>query len=172
MDTITLDHRTTTPASTLPLAGLSRLDAAMTALITGFLDGVKPLIEFACEQSFINMASRSCIALNADDVGKTAVVLFEGGDVRMPIVVGILQESAPPADRTATPASGFAPDTAPGRAEAADEVEIHAPKKLTLTCGKSSMTLRHDGRVELRGVYLISRAEGVNRILGGTVELN
>jgi uncharacterized protein (DUF2345 family) len=53
-----------------------------------------------------------------------------------------------------------------------EEVLIDAERKLTLRCGKSSITLYPNGKIVLRGDYIFSDAEGVNRIAGGRIELN
>jgi hypothetical protein len=53
-----------------------------------------------------------------------------------------------------------------------DELLIDADHKLTLRCGKSSITLYPNGKIVLRGEYILSDAEGVNRLAGGRIELN
>jgi len=52
------------------------------------------------------------------------------------------------------------------------QVEIAAKDKLVFHCGKSSLTLYSDGRIVLRGEYILSEAEDCNRVAGGRVELN
>ena len=41
-----------------------------------------------------------------------------------------------------------------------------------LRCGKASITLTRAGKVLIRGAYLLSRSSGVNRIKGGSVQIN
>ena len=53
-----------------------------------------------------------------------------------------------------------------------DEVILSARQKLTLRCGKSSITLYPNGKIVLKGEYILSDAEGTNRINGGRIELN
>jgi len=53
-----------------------------------------------------------------------------------------------------------------------DELLLEAQRKITLRCGKSSITLYPNGKIVLRGEYLLSDAAGVNRIAGGQIELN
>jgi hypothetical protein len=53
-----------------------------------------------------------------------------------------------------------------------DEVLLCAKHKLTLRCGKSSITLYPNGKIVLKGEYILSDAEGTNRINGGRIELN
>jgi uncharacterized protein (DUF2345 family) len=63
-------------------------------------------------------------------------------------------------------------DVMPNVRTTEDEVLIDAERKLTLRCGKSSITLYPNGKIVLRGEYILSDAEGVNRIAGGRIELN
>jgi hypothetical protein len=53
-----------------------------------------------------------------------------------------------------------------------DELVLSAKRKLTLRCGKSSITLYPNGKIVLRGDYILSDAEETNRINGGRIELN
>lgn len=53
-----------------------------------------------------------------------------------------------------------------------DELVLSAKHKLTLRCGKSSITLYPNGKIVLRGDYILSDAEEINRISGGRIELN
>jgi hypothetical protein len=41
-----------------------------------------------------------------------------------------------------------------------------------LRCGQASVTLTKAGKVLIRGTYVSSRSSGVNRIKGGSVQLN
>ena len=54
----------------------------------------------------------------------------------------------------------------------ADELVLEARWQITLRCGKSSITLYPNGKIALRGDYILSDAEGLNRIVGGQIELN
>jgi len=61
----------------------------------------------------------------------------------------------------------------PGRkCDDADEIVIKARNNLTIECGEGSITLRGDGKVLIKGKDLVSRAQRMNRIKGGSVALN
>lgn len=47
-----------------------------------------------------------------------------------------------------------------------------AREKITLRCGKASITLTQSGRIIIRGAHVLSRSSGVNRIQGGSVRIN
>ena len=49
---------------------------------------------------------------------------------------------------------------------------LTAQHRITLQCGRASVTLDSKGNIELRGTYILSRSSGPNRIKGGSVSLN
>lgn len=51
-------------------------------------------------------------------------------------------------------------------------IELEAVEEIRLTCGKSSLVMRRDGSVVVRGVTIVSRALQSNKIRGGTVAIN
>ncbi len=51
-------------------------------------------------------------------------------------------------------------------------VELTAERELTLRCGEAALTLSRTGKVVLTGTAVLSRATGVNRIVGGSVQIN
>lgn len=98
-----------------------------------------------------------------------AVLLFEGSDPRRPILLSLLRSATPHLDAAL---SGALP--AQERAARVDgrRVEIEGRDEVVLRCGKASLTLRRDGKVELRGVNLVSQASHVHKIRGGKVQIN
>lgn len=57
-------------------------------------------------------------------------------------------------------------------ATAERHVRVEAQDSLTLQCGRSSITLYANGKIVLRGDYILSDAESVNRIAGGQIDIN
>ena len=51
-------------------------------------------------------------------------------------------------------------------------VSFNAEEEIVLRCGKASITLTKAGKVIIRGAYLLNRSSGVNRIKGGSVQIN
>jgi hypothetical protein len=89
--------------------------------------------------------------------------VFENGDVDRPIVVGVLRG-----------APGWPIET-PGQVEVdadGQRMVVTAREQLVLRCGKASITLTKAGKVLIEGSYVLSRSTGVNRIKGGSVQLN
>lgn len=53
-----------------------------------------------------------------------------------------------------------------------ERVTLEASKEIVLRCGKSSLTLTRAGKIIIRGKYVLSDSSGVNRIQGGSVQIN
>ena len=113
--------------------------------------------------------------------GRQALVVFDGGDPARPVVVGVLaapiehlvelvSADAPPA---ASEPSADGPSASPLSVRAdGREVSIEAADRIELRCGEASLTLRRDGKVEIRGTHILSRSSGPNRVKGGSVDIN
>lgn len=100
--------------------------------------------------------ARSTIKLTDKDAGREATLMFDGGDPKKPIVMGLLQAEG-----------SFAEAEIDG-----ERIELTAQKEIVLRCGKASITLTRAGKVLIRGAYVSSRSSGVNRVKGGSVEIN
>jgi len=103
-------------------------------------------------------AARSVVPLRREDQDAKVALMFECGDPRRPIVMGKL-------------VSPLAAEQAEGVADGR-RVEINAEQEIVLRCGESSITLTRAGKIIIRGAYVLSRSSGVNRIQGGSVEIN
>jgi len=53
-----------------------------------------------------------------------------------------------------------------------ETLRFDAEDKIELRCGKSSLLLRADGRVELSGVYVVHKSRGPMKVKGATIALN
>lgn len=82
-------------------------------------------------------------------------VLVAGGLDGPPVVVGVVRDRLPAAA------------TVDG-----ERLELTAEREITLRCGEASVTLTRAGKVILAGTAVLSRAKGVNRIVGGSVQIN
>jgi hypothetical protein len=98
--------------------------------------------------------------------------LFEEGDPRKPLVMGLLQqrqkEAQPslPGDAPITPRMPIV-----GEVDG-DRLVLTAEREIVLRCGKASITLTMAGKVIIAGEYVLSRATGMNRIKGAAVQIN
>ncbi|MBI3597290.1 MAG: hypothetical protein HY203_09080 [Nitrospirae bacterium] len=51
-------------------------------------------------------------------------------------------------------------------------IVIEADEEVTIQCGKGYITIRKSGKVLVKGLEIVSHAKGVNRIRGGSIQLN
>ncbi|QRK06742.1 hypothetical protein JQX13_42850 [Archangium violaceum] len=100
-------------------------------------------------------------ALEAAVTSRQRVQLrFQDGDIRRPVIVGLSHETR----------QGDVPRRLHGAGGTRLEV-LEDEDGVTLRVGKASLRLMQDGRVFLKGTYVETCAEGLNRIKGGTVDI-
>ena len=108
------------------------------------------------------------ISSRSDHTDLAVLIAFEENDATRPVIVDVIH------DRIEKPASAISID----RSELDDvridgeTVTFSAKKEIVLRCGNSSITLTHAGKVLIRGSYLLNRSSGVNKIKGGSVQIN
>jgi hypothetical protein len=132
----------------------------------------EPLVDHACERdSGHPLRARTTIALDPSQIGREVVLAFERGDPGSPIVLGILR---PPGDQRAGSSQTQPAASRSGVDVRSDgeQLVLSAEHEIVLRCGEASITLTRAGKVLLRGTYLLSRSSGVNRIKGGSVQIN
>jgi len=131
--------------------------------------GSAPLVDFPDNASGRLIPSRSVVSLQAHQVGREVALAFEDGDSERPIILGVLEDF----EVRPTDSSNIEQTSGPLRIQGnTDALCISAARELTLQCGKASITLTAAGKLLLRGAYLLSRSSGVNRIKGGSVQIN
>lgn len=110
------------------------------------------------------VAARSTVDLHGAHIGREVLLNFIGGDASRPVIVGVFADAAGWPDAQT-------PNTVHVDADGA-RLLVGAKNQLVLRCGKASITLTRAGKVVIEGSYLLSRSTGVNRIKGGSVQLN
>ena len=144
--------------------------AAVVGTLTGTDESGRPLVAFSGGEPGRATAAHSTVALGENDVGRQLVVVFEDGDAARPIIVGLIQPSRP-----AEPARAAKSQAKVSEVEAkldGERIVLSADREIVLRCGEASITLTRAGKVLIRGAYLLSRSSGVNRIKGGSVQIN
>jgi hypothetical protein len=53
-----------------------------------------------------------------------------------------------------------------------EKLKLEAEHDIELKCGAASITLRYDGRIEVKGTHILSASRGPNRVKGATIALN
>ena len=111
------------------------------------------------------LPARTIVALTSEHQEREVLLSFDADCADCPIIIGLLDPEpiAAPAPEPEQPYEAVVD----GR-----RVVLEGQDEIVLRCGKASITLRRNGRVVVRGVYVETRSQGVNRIKGGSVRIN
>lgn len=137
----------------------SALEGALIGRLEGFAADGAPLLLLPAVAADRLLRARATLALGPADLGREVAVLLEAGDPARPLVIGRLLEPSPPAPAVELRLDG-------------ERLLLAAEREIELRCGKASITLTRAGKVLIRGAYVSSRSSGVNKIKGGSVQLN
>jgi len=132
-------------------------------MLTGFNEQGEPLVDFPSNPAGKPLAAISTVVLDAAFTGRECVLAFEDGDAQRPILMGLTQAPLR-SDSDVSPPVELVLDR--------KRIVLNAGEEIALRCGKASITLTRAGKVLIRGAYLLSRSSGVNRIKGGSVQIN
>lgn len=142
-----------------------KIDNVVIGLLLNIDELGQPLVAYPGNPDETARIARSSAQLTTKDVGCEVALLFEGGDPKLPLVIGKIQQTRKTTDQDQ--------DESANMAELDGEsIVLSARQNITLKCGKASITLTKAGKVVIRGAYLLNRSSGVNRIKGGSVQIN
>jgi hypothetical protein len=130
--------------------------AVRTARLVELTAAGTPLVELAGPPARV-VPARTCVPIAPGDVGREVVIAFDAG-AEEPVVLGVIAEPN---------AEAGVRVTADGRS-----VTLAAAECIVLECGGARLTLHRSGKIVIRGTHVVSHSSGVNRIRGGSVELN
>lgn len=153
-----------------------------------------PMIRFPQFAQCEAVSALATIPVLPQHIGRQVALLFTQGADPRPIVIGflysplqqvldnsleLLTAGSTHDDQTVFDATSLAPREVINDNLQADTVHIDGKRvvlegqeEVVLKCGEASITLTRNGKVVIRGKYLLSRSSGVNRILGGSVQVN
>lgn len=127
-------------------------------------DGAVPMVRYEGQVGTAALRARTTVDLHGQHIGSPVVLMFDRGDTSSPIVLGVLRGK-----------TGWPRDDPPAQVQVdADgrRMIVSASEQLVLRCGEASITLTKAGKVLIEGSYLSSQSTGVNRIKGGSIQLN
>lgn len=169
-------------------------------VFTGLNDQGKPLVSFPENLSTEPLSAITTVALNQQQAGRQVALLFAEGDLDKPVIMGLIHSplhemleifemSTNESDAALTGQHDdqgsdhqVEDDQSEGvevTATTVDDVSLDGKRvvlegkeEIVLKCGDASITLTKAGKILIRGKYLLNRSTGVNRILGGSVQVN
>jgi len=114
--------------------------------------------------------ARTIVDIDPTAIGAEVLLSFPAETDGRPIILGFVR------DRCTRKAPRAALDLDRDQVDAyyldKERIEIAAEQEIILRCGESSVTLRKDGKIIIKGMHVISRAKGANKIRGAAVTIN
>ena len=141
-----------------------RFPGVVIAELVAMKDGCTPLVLCQQRNGPVVMTAGSVVDLHGASIGKRVALMFNGGDPAKPIVIGVLRDT-----------EGRSLDRAPGHVEVEGDNErliVSAKNHLVMQCGKARIILTKEGKIVIQGTYVLSHSSGVNRVKGGSVQIN
>lgn len=134
----------------------AKIEGIVVGRITGFHRGGEPLIDYTMNNTGGPLLARTTVSLDTCHIGRDAAVMFERGDSRKPIIIGLMHNSNM-------------------NVETVDDDKttvISSDKEILIRCGEASIHLKKDGKIIIKGKDILSRARGNHDIKGGMINLN
>jgi hypothetical protein len=121
------------------------------------------------------LAALSTELMDDNQAGRPVALSFVEGDPERPIILGLIQQAQSIPEQESARQPGAEDNTDNQKVNVSldgETMTLSADKEIVLKCGKSSITLTRAGKIILKGTYLSNHSTGVNRIKGGSVQIN
>lgn len=161
-------------------------DIAPGEIIIGTLEEIdkqgQPLVDFSENSSDQPLPAMTTLGLTQTHVGRQIALLFANGDLQSPVIMGMIH--SPLQDMLENFGQARTDEESENEVELESDLKVddvlidgkkiifEAKEEIVLKCGESSITLTKAGKILIRGKYLLNRSTGVNRIMGGSVQVN
>lgn len=172
--------------TTLETTFASASNIAPGEIIIGTLVSVDkqgaPQVDFTGNTTEEPLVAMTTLGITQAHIGRQVALLFANGDIQSPVIMGIIHSPLQDMLETFEQDQIVEPENKKVELERnlkVDDVLIDGKKitfaaheQIVLRCGESSITLTKAGKILIRGKYLLNRSTGVNRIMGGSVQVN
>ena len=140
----------------------------------------QPLVKYHNGDDSVSYVAMTTQALTKKQIGRQVAILFANGDPESPVIMGLIHSPLQDMLESFSVSQGTNSEEVELRPEHnVDDVQVDGErivlkgkKEIVLKCGEASITLTRSGKVLIRGKYLLNRSSGVNRIMGGSVQVN
>jgi len=154
--------------------------------LLGFNDVGEPQVIYPGADGNV-LSAISTIAITHEHKGRQLALLFTDGDFSKPVIIGLIynplldilnnvefvtdeqEDNESQTKEPDTAVDNVSPNTA---YIDGNRVVLEGKEEIVLKCGDASITLTKAGKILIRGKYLLNRSTGVNRIMGGSVQVN
>ena len=130
----------------------ARIDGVVIGVVVGFTAAGAPIVDYPGNAALEPLEARSVVTLGDAHIAREVALLFESGDPRRPMVMGVVQQLAP-IDVELTPVESEAAASPVEIKRDGYRVVIEAEQEIVLRCGQSRLTLARAGKVLMRWVY-------------------
>jgi len=153
----------------------------------------RPLVDYKGNRQPGPLVAMSTVSVTRSHISRQVALLFNGADTKQPVIMGFIynpidellenfelipiqekNEGSPfPETRDKVQANTAVKHRNENLVSVdGKQVCIEGAEEVTFKCGKASITLTKSGKILIRGTYLLNRSTGVNRIMGGSVQVN
>jgi hypothetical protein len=144
-------------------------DGIVIGTFSGLGEAGQPLVTFDGAGEDKPLVALSAVRLEDFDSGKQVALSFIHGDLQRPMILGLIhQPGSAKRDRKVEKLSDPELDVALD----GERLTLTANREIVLKCGKASITLTSAGKIIIKGAYLSNTSTGLNRIRGGSVQIN
>lgn len=170
----------------------TEINVAPGEIIIGVLEGLdqqgNPLVNFTENTTNEPISAISTVAVHQNLAGRQVALLFAEANLQKPVIMGLIHspltqmlesfEMVDADNQTVTQTSDESTTTEVTTSDIEDvnldgkRVVLEGKEEIVLKCGDASITLTKAGKILIRGKYLLNRSTGVNRIMGGSVQVN
>jgi hypothetical protein len=133
-----------------------KIDGVVVGWFAGISKEGAPLVNYPMNRSGRPVHAISTVSLATCEAGRETALMFEGGDSKKPIIIGLMHKSEKK------------------EKEGGEEktLVISSEDEVMIRCGEASIHLKKDGKVIIKGKDILSRAKRNNDIKGGMINLN
>ena len=156
----------------MPASGVGSFPEIVIGTIARLAADGTPEVDFSGNSAGAPLPALSTAAVGTEHVGREAALVFVDGNPQRPVILGLIGRQAPASQRDAPSTDAEAPAPVLDARLDGERIVLTAGQEIELRCGKASLILTRAGKVLIRGAYLLSRSSGVNRIKGGSVQIN
>lgn len=147
----------------------TRISGVVIGTLSSATEGEQPMVYYPGIPTGKPLPAVSTEDLSHQKTGQELALGFVDGNPASPIVLGVIQN---PAVQTQPVSQEALIDENVNVKLDGEKLTLSAEKEIVLQCGDSSITLTRAGKVILKGAYVSTHSTGVNRIKGGSVQIN
>lgn len=170
---------------TEPVANVLSPGEIVIGVLTGINQQGQALVNFQDNLVESPIPAISTIEFSSRQIGRQVALLFAEGNLSKPVIMGLIYSAldvmlenfevvVEEDNKEETSSSNGNAKTSVMEDVLLDgkRIVLEGKEEVVLKCGEASITLTKAGKILIRGKYLLNRSTGVNRIMGGSVQVN